>query len=304
MRKHFNKGYIYVFIAGCLWGTLGLFVNFLGGYGISGATVVFLRMSTATLWIIPVILATGGTRLLQIDGKGLLVCAVLGIVCQALFNYAYTEAISSIGIATAAVLLYTSPVFVSIMSRIFFKETIGARKVAGLFINIVGCALTVTGGNLGTVDFLGYGVLIGIAAVGHAAMGMPPGFGAALQGAERPAVVVADAAFVGVAAVSDAIVDMPPGGGAARCLADGDGGIGGLGGADGPPAVAAAAVMAMGGGGQRQKRQGQDAEEYLFEFHERRPPIIQGCCLYHSTAAPAWQGVPCSKILQTSFSKF
>ncbi|MGC2873212.1 DMT family transporter [Ihubacter sp. mB4P-1] len=164
MRKHFNKGYIYVFIAGCLWGTLGLFVNFLGGYGISGATVVFLRMSTATLWIIPVILATGGTRLLQIDGKGLLVCAVLGIVCQALFNYAYTEAISSIGIATAAVLLYTSPVFVSIMSRIFFKETIGARKVAGLFINIVGCALTVTGGNLGTVDFLGYGVLIGIAA--------------------------------------------------------------------------------------------------------------------------------------------
>lgn len=164
MRKHFNKGYIYVFIAGCLWGTLGLFVNFLGGYGISGATVVFLRMSTATLWIIPVILATGGTRLLQIDSKGLLVCAVLGIVCQALFNYAYTEAISSIGIATAAVLLYTSPVFVSIMSRIFFKEAIGARKVAGLFINIVGCALTVTGGNLGTVDFLGYGVLIGIAA--------------------------------------------------------------------------------------------------------------------------------------------
>ncbi len=164
MRKHFNKGYIYVFIAGCLWGTLGLFVNFLGGYGISGATVVFLRMSTATLWIIPVILATGGTRLLQIDGKGLLVCAVLGIVCQALFNYAYTEAISSIGIATAAVLLYTSPVFVSIMSRIFFKEAIGARKIAGLFINIVGCALTVTGGNLGTVDFLGYGVLIGIAA--------------------------------------------------------------------------------------------------------------------------------------------
>lgn len=126
--------------------------------------MVFLRMSTATLWIIPVILATGGTRLLQIDSKGLLVCAVLGIVCQALFNYAYTEAISSIGIATAAVLLYTSPVFVSIMSRIFFKEAIGARKVAGLFINIVGCALTVTGGNLGTVDFLGYGVLIGIAA--------------------------------------------------------------------------------------------------------------------------------------------
>ncbi len=152
-----------MFVAGCLWGTLGLFVNLLGDYGISGATVVFLRMATATLWIVPFMLLTGGSKLFRIDRKGLLLCAILGIICQALFNYAYTEAINSIGVATAAVLLYTSPVFVSVMSRIFFKETIGMRKIAGLLVNVAGCALTVTGGNFAGVT-LGYGVLIGIAA--------------------------------------------------------------------------------------------------------------------------------------------
>ncbi|MEY8364452.1 DMT family transporter [Anaerovoracaceae bacterium 41-7] len=164
MKNHSNKGYIYVFVSGCLWGTMGLFINLLGSYGASGATIVFFRMASAALWIIPVMLFLGGTKLFRIDGKGLLLCAVLGVVCQAMFNYAYTEAIGSIGAATAAVLLYTSPIFVCIMSRIIFKEKIGANKIAGLAVNIAGCALTVTGGNFDTVDFLGYGVLIGIAA--------------------------------------------------------------------------------------------------------------------------------------------
>lgn len=163
MKNHLNKGYLYVFAAGCLWGTLGLFVNLLGNYGISGGTVVFLRMTTATLWIVPFMLLTGGTKLFRIDRKGLLLCVVLGVICQALFNYSYTEAINHIGVATAAVLLYTSPVFVSIMSRIFFREAIGIRKVAGLIVNVIGCALTVTGGNFTGVT-IGYGVLIGIAA--------------------------------------------------------------------------------------------------------------------------------------------
>lgn len=163
MKNHFNKGYIYVFVAGCLWGTMGLFINLLGNYGVSGGAVVFLRMSTAALWIVPFMLLTGGTKLFRIDGKGLLLCAILGVICQAMFNYAYTEAIGRIGVATAAVLLYTSPVFVSIMSRIFFQEAIGMRKVAGLFVNVIGCALTVTGGNFAGVT-VGDGVLIGIAA--------------------------------------------------------------------------------------------------------------------------------------------
>lgn len=61
---------------------------------------------------------------------------------------------------------------------------------------------------------------------------------------------------------------VPPGDGAALHLADGDGGVDGLRRLDRPP-VAAAAVTAVGGDGQRQQRQGQDAENDLFEPHGR-----------------------------------
>lgn len=163
MKHHFNKGYLYIFIAGCLWGTIGLFIGLLGNFGVSGGAVVFLRMTTAAIWTVPFMLLTGGKKLFRIDRRGLLLCAILGVICQAMFNYAYTEAVGSVGVATAAVLLYTSPVFVSIMSRIFFREAIGMRKVAGLIVNIIGCALTVTGGDFTGVT-IGYGVFIGIAA--------------------------------------------------------------------------------------------------------------------------------------------
>ena len=101
-------------------------------------------------------------------------------------------------------------------------------------------------------------------------MDVPSGFRAALQRAQRPAVVVTDAAFVGIAAVGDAVVGMPSGNGAALYLADRDGGgTGGKGRTDRGPPVTAAAVTAVGGNGERQQRQGQDAEKQFFEFHGR-----------------------------------
>lgn len=164
MKEHQAKGYTFIFIAGCLWGAIGLFVNLLGGYGASTGTMVFLRLLTGAMWIAAVMLATGGLKGFRIDKKGLLLCGLLGILCQAMFNYAYTQAIGRVGMATAAVLLYTSPIFVCVMSRIFFKEAIGRQKVAGLVVNIIGCVLTVTGGNLSEMEFSVFGVVIGVTA--------------------------------------------------------------------------------------------------------------------------------------------
>lgn len=159
-----KKGYLYILIAGCLWGTIGLFVNLLSGFGAGTGMMVFLRLATGTVLIAAVMLAMGGGRLFRIDRRGLLICACLGIVCQALFNYAYTSAIGMVGVATGAVLLYTSPIFVCIMSRIFFKEGITGQKILGLVINIAGCVLTITGGDLTSMEFSVKGVCLGVAA--------------------------------------------------------------------------------------------------------------------------------------------
>ena len=61
-----------------------------------------------------------------------------------LFNSLYFYTIVNSRASIAVVLLYTSPVFVMILARIFFGEKITRYKLAALVLTIAGCVL-VTG---------------------------------------------------------------------------------------------------------------------------------------------------------------
>lgn len=159
-----TKGYIYIFTAGCLWGFIGLFVNLLTACGAESGTTAFIRMFSGMLLMIPLILSSGGPALFKIDKKGLLICLILGVFGQAAFNYSYTWAIRLVGVATGSVLLYTAPIFVCIMSWIIFKEAMGKQKFIALGINIIGCILTVTGGQFDALTFSVIGVGAGVMA--------------------------------------------------------------------------------------------------------------------------------------------
>ena len=151
-------------IAGILWGSIGLFVNLLKAQGAGPQSIAFLRLCTAALLLVPVMLTSGGIRMFRIPRRGLLACAALGIFSQALFNISYNVSIQNVGVATASVLLYSSPIFVCVMSKIFFRETIGRVKRIALLINICGCILTVTNGDFSAISFSVLGAAAGILA--------------------------------------------------------------------------------------------------------------------------------------------
>ena len=88
----------------------------------------------------------------------------MGLVTQAFFNLSYSGCINSVGVAMGSVLLYTAPIFVSILSRLLFKEEINARKGISLVINLLGCFIMVTGGDLSVLKVSGIGILLGIGA--------------------------------------------------------------------------------------------------------------------------------------------
>ncbi len=160
-KKAINKAYIYVLLAGCLWGTMGLFSGSLSKMGLESLNISFIRLSSAAVIMFLFICFKDGIRAFRIDGKGIGICLALGILCQGLFNYSYNESLQSIGVVSAAVLLYTAPIFVTIMSRIFFGERITRTKVLALIINVIGCTLTVSGGDFSSMNFSIYGVAIG-----------------------------------------------------------------------------------------------------------------------------------------------
>lgn len=163
MKKDF-KSYMYVFIAGFLWGTIGFFVKIMQNYGSSSAYTSFLRMAIGFLLLVVITLVKDGPRAFKISKNTLISCVLLGFICQAVYNVAYSNAVNTIGVSLSAVLLYTSPVFTSITSFLLFKEKIGKQKYLALFINIIGCTLTVTGGRFDELSFGVIGLLFGLAA--------------------------------------------------------------------------------------------------------------------------------------------
>lgn len=66
-----------------------------------------------------------------------------GILSIAFFNWCYFTAIQTTSVSIAAILLYTAPAFVTILSRILFKEWLTRKKIISLVGTFVGCAFVV-----------------------------------------------------------------------------------------------------------------------------------------------------------------
>ena len=154
---------IYIFTAGILWGTIGLFVNELNSAGASGALICIMRMMFAFLIMSSAALLKNGTKSLHIDTRTLITCLMLGLISHGMFNIFYTSSIKSNGMGIASVLLYTAPVFTALASLIIFHERLSTRKVLALTLKIAGCILTVTGGNISSGSLGLTGILAGAA---------------------------------------------------------------------------------------------------------------------------------------------
>lgn len=158
------KGYLAVFVTGILFGTIGIFVAEMARAGSSAELTSFLRMSLGTFIMIALTIFKYGVKSLFIDLKTLFVCALIGVICDGIYNIFNSLSVVANGVAVASVLMYTAPVFTSLGARILFKEKFTSRKIFALILNIIGCILVVTGGKFSLENISLYGLLCGIGA--------------------------------------------------------------------------------------------------------------------------------------------
>ncbi|MBQ6582989.1 MAG: EamA family transporter [Mogibacterium sp.] len=161
-----NQGRAYglILLAGCLWGTQGVFMRVLSASGATSAWISFVRMGLSFLILLIVTLIREGITAFRVSRRTLASCVLLGLFSQAVYNYTYITAVNTIGMGFSAVLLFTAPVFTCLISRICFRESIGLRKAAALALNVCGCALAVTGGHRAGVSVNPAGILLALAA--------------------------------------------------------------------------------------------------------------------------------------------
>lgn len=153
-----------ILAAGCLWGSMGFFVRTLNRDGLSSMQIVEIRcIVTALLTLCGTVLCCPGR--LRIKVRDIWCFIGTGICSVLFFNFCYFRAITVLPISVAAVLLYTAPVFVTILSVWLFKEKLHTRKILAMVLAVAGCVL-VSGvwQAFGAVDWSASGLLLGLGA--------------------------------------------------------------------------------------------------------------------------------------------
>lgn len=135
-----NKGVLYVLLAGILWGTMGVFVRNLNAYGLQALEITVLRVLTAFL-VVGLYLLMFKRELLKIRLKDLWCFLGTGVVSLFFFSTCYFRSMNYVNLATAAILLYTAPVFVMLISIWLFREKLTKSKLLALVMAFAGCVL-------------------------------------------------------------------------------------------------------------------------------------------------------------------
>ena len=150
-------------IAGALWGSVGVFVRGFTNGNIDNVSILVMRVLFAAIMMF-VFIAIKDKSLLKINLKDVWVFACGGIVAMFGMNFCYNNAINSLSLSLAGVLLALSPVFVMFLAAILFKEKITARSIVCMIFALIGCTMAsgVIGG--GEIAFSTSGILFGIAA--------------------------------------------------------------------------------------------------------------------------------------------
>lgn len=135
-----KKAYLSIISAAALWGCIGVFLRLLTAAGLDSMESVAVRSTVAAIlyffWLLFTDRAAFRVRL-----QDLWYFVGTGIFSVLFFNWCYFNAISLSALSVAAVLLYTSPVFVMLLSALCFQEPITPRKIGALLLTFCGCVL-------------------------------------------------------------------------------------------------------------------------------------------------------------------
>ena len=154
-----NKALFAVLAAGTFWGTMGFFARSLYAAGFGPLEVAQTRITTGLVFVGLYILLFNRS-LFRVKWKDMWCFLGTGIVSLLLFSTCYFSALNYTSLAVAAILLYTAPFFVMLMSLLMFKEKMNGKKVFALILAFTGCVLV--SGVGGDEKFSWIGILLGL----------------------------------------------------------------------------------------------------------------------------------------------
>ena len=133
---------IYILLAGIFWGSMGLFVHVLTDtFGFSSIQGAVIRI-TSCMIILGIFLLIKDRKLFKVNPKDLPLLAANGLISVLLMTSFYFASVSAgTSMSITAVLVYTAPFIVVLVSCLFMGEKFTLQKVISLIIAFIGCCL-------------------------------------------------------------------------------------------------------------------------------------------------------------------
>jgi len=129
-----------------MWGTNGVVAKHLFNHGISPSMLVQIRSAFAFM-VLFTVLALFKRDLIRFRQKDLPFMVTFAIGGMAMVNFTFFTALSKTNVATAVLLQYTGPVFITIFAVSFQGEQLTRVKVISLALAFWGCFFMVGGYN-------------------------------------------------------------------------------------------------------------------------------------------------------------
>lgn len=133
--------YLWIIIAGACWGLIGLFSKAIAKFGFTEMEMLFIKGVVSVIFL-AILLLVKDKKSFRLKKKGDLFYFVgTGILSFTFFSWCYLKAINLTSVGVAAVLLYTAPTIVMLLSIFLFKERMTKRKGIVLLMTLCGCGL-------------------------------------------------------------------------------------------------------------------------------------------------------------------
>lgn len=164
LRKSFKRiiPIISILIAAASWGVIGIWNMQLIDMGLSPYSIVAVR-NCGSLLMLVCIFGVRDRSVFIIDWKDLKYFFGTGIVSVLLFTACYFTCQEVVSVSVAAILLYTAPAIVVVLSAILWKEPITKNKCIAVILTFFGSAC-VSGIFTGQLVASISGILLGLGA--------------------------------------------------------------------------------------------------------------------------------------------
>lgn len=152
-----KRAFLFIILAGLLWGTSVIFVKVLAPFGFSSLQMTFVRAFVSFLCL-SVYALIKDKNIFKVSLREFIISAAVGVSFFATAT-CYYFAMQATSPSTAVVLMYLAPVIVLIYSVMFLGEKLTIIKGASVLAMLIGCALV--SGIIGGLAFKPLGLAIG-----------------------------------------------------------------------------------------------------------------------------------------------